>query len=210
MSTLSLRGLADVIGVDDKAVRKAEKAGVFGAHIRRGDDGTVLFMDVAGCIEAWRKSGRQLRKAKPRDAEVPPPPPAAAPVASEVDDASDTGDGDEPPLDAGAAKPDTYVEAQKAVMRERERMLRMQNDERAGQLIDVSRAEKLAYEFARTLRDNILNVPARIAAELAAESSATRVHLRLDGALREALESVGTVIAAGSDTTPAAEEGDAR
>lgn len=208
MTTLSLRGLADVIGVDEKAVRKAEKAGVFGSAVRRGDDGAVLFLDVAGCIDAWRRSGRQLRKAKRETdasaASTPTTPPAAVPPpANHVDAPAAGADEDELPLEPAAPKSDSYIEAQKAVMRERERMLRMQNDLREGQLVEVSRAEKLAYEFARTLRDNVLNIPARIAAELAAESDAARVHMRLDSALREALESVGGGMAASPDV-PAA------
>jgi hypothetical protein len=57
----SLRQLARLIGVDEKAVRKAEKAGVFKGALKRGDDGALLFMDVSTCVDLWERSGRRLR-----------------------------------------------------------------------------------------------------------------------------------------------------
>jgi hypothetical protein len=54
-------------------------------------------------------------------------------------------------------------------------------------LVEVSRASKEAFESARIIREAMLNLPARLAGELAAETDATAVHLRLDAAIREAL-----------------------
>jgi hypothetical protein len=196
----SLRRLARLIGCDEKAVRKAEKAGVFGSTLRRGDDGTVLFLDLDGAVDRWEKSGRRLRgsasSGRQEPAAAAPAPVLAPPEATEPAGADVGGDREDddalPPLPPNA--PFSLVDAQIATMRERQRKLRLENDVREGSLVEVERASREAFEFARALRENVLNVPARLAAELAAETDSTRVHLRLDGALREALEATATAL----------------
>jgi hypothetical protein len=197
----SLRQLARLIGVDDKAVRKAEKAGVFRDSIKRDDLGEVIFLDVTKAVDLWEKSGRRLRGSTPAAANQAPSAPLAAAVTSapaaiappstQTDEAGDE-DGDFPPLPPDA--PPSLVEMQVALARERQRKLRLENDTREGQLVEADRATREAFEFARTVRENILNVPARLAAELAAESDSTRVHLALERALREALEATAMTL----------------
>jgi hypothetical protein len=197
----SLRQLARLIGVDEKSIRKAEKAGVFRTALKRGDDGALLYLDVSAAVDLWEKSGRRLRGSTPPAAStsqataaspaaaVPPPalvPPPAPPLGGDGEDLFAGADGDMPPLPADA--PPSLVDAQIATMRERQRKLRLENDEREGLLVDVERVSRERFEFARTLRENILNIPLRLAAELAAESDATRVHFALESALRQALE----------------------
>ena len=70
----------------------------------------------------------------------------------------------------------------------------MEADLQEGALVKADQAARAAFEFSRTLREAILNVPPRIAAELAAESNAARVHVRLETALREALASVASIL----------------
>lgn len=225
--TTSLRGLADLLGVSDTAVRKALKAGVFSdGSIHRDESGNPSVVNVTLAVTEWKRSGRLVRS------DEPPPAPAAtlmpAPVAS-VDTVSDPkaqiaallaqvrtlrqgvaapseAGGDDPaaegPVD-GDERGMTLVEAQKETHIQRARMLRMENDLREGTLVEGAQAAKAAFEFARTVREAVLNVPARIAAELAAESDASRVHVRLEAALREALVSVVSVLE-GSGLPPAA------
>lgn len=204
----SLRQLARLIGVDDKAVRKAEKAGVFRDSIKRDDLGEVIFLDVTKAVDLWEKSGRRLRGSThaaanqaPLAAAVTSAPAAIAPPSTQTDQAGDAGDedGDFPPLPANASP--SLVDAQIATMRERQRKLRLENDTREGQLVEADRATREAFEFARTVRENVLNVPARLAAELAAETDSTRVHLALERALREALEATAMAL----ETTPVEE-----
>lgn len=205
MSAMSLRQLARVIGVSDTAVRKAERAGVFGDTVKRDAAGEPGVVDVAGAIDAWERSGRQLRGSRARQDEAPAPAVApatlAAPAAEEGsiqaagdpdDDADDDPNADQLPLPQSPS----LVEATRLAMLERHRRLKLQNDEREGSLVPADRAAKEAFEFSRILRDAILNVPGRIGAQLAAESNATRVHLMLETALREALETTANALEA--------------
>lgn len=193
----SLRRLARLLGVSDMAVRKAVKGGVFPSSIQR-DGAGIAAIDYSLAVEEWERSGRRLRGGS---RVAPPPVPAQTPLGAassstepaEFDD--DDPEDEDPPLPPDA--PPSLVDAQREATQERARKLRLENNLREGQLVEAGAAAREAYEFARTLREAILNVPARVAAELAVETDASRVHIRLDAALREALQSTATDVAAG-------------
>ena len=86
-----------------------------------------------------------------------------------------------PPAEIISAK--TLVEAQRLAAVERGRKLRMENDLKDGRLVEVEKASKVAFEAERIIRESLLNIPSRVAAELAAETDAVRLHIRLDAAL---------------------------
>ncbi len=205
MSAMSLRQLARLIGVSDTAVRKAERGGVFGDAVRRDAAGEPGVVDVHAAITAWERSGRQLRgtrEARQDDSPAPPPAPLPSPAVV-VDDALlldvDAVEIDAPPV---ATSSPSLVEAQRLAMQERYRRLKLENDTREGALIPAGKATSAAFEFARVLRENVMNVPGRVAAEIAAESDATRVHLLLEAALREALETTANTMDAAPPPAP--------
>jgi hypothetical protein len=206
--SVSLRQLARIIGVSDTAVRKALKSGVFGDAVQRDGAGEPGVLDVGAAITAWERSGRALRGSRESRRDEPPAAPSLpvlAPATPDTpsDDNTLLGEDDDI-LPATGAAPPSLVEAQRMAMLERHRRLKLENDEREGALIVVERATAAAFEFARVLRENVMNVPGRIGAELAAESDAARVHVLLEAALREALETTANALEApAASTTPA-------
>lgn len=74
----------------------------------------------------------------------------------------------------------TLVEAQRHATLERARKLRMENEVTEGRLVAVGQVAKEAFESARIIREAFLNLPARLAGELAAETDAAKIHLRLE------------------------------
>lgn len=202
MNGISLRQFARLLGVSDTAVRKAEKRGVFSQNAVRREGEDVLVLDVGLAVGDWERSGRLLRGSRPSELEqkldqLPARfsdvddregPPAlrtdAAPGVDDADPNEPAGEDSEP----GPAKGVTLVEAQRLAMLERGRRLKLDNDLKEGLLIEAERASREAFEFARVLREAILNVPGRIAAELAGETDAARIHVLLETALRSALE----------------------
>ena len=64
---------------------------------------------------------------------------------------------------------------------------RIELDQLRGKLIDVDDARRLAFTAFRSLRDAVLNVPARVAAQAAAETDVLRVEQLLDAELVAAL-----------------------
>jgi phage terminase Nu1 subunit (DNA packaging protein) len=82
----------------------------------------------------------------------------------------------------------------RATATERRRLLRAQArkadlaaERLAGQLVEAAVVKRETFEAFRTVRDNVLNVPDRVAHALAAETDADRIHARLTDELRQAL-----------------------
>ena len=88
--------------------------------------------------------------------------------------------------DVGAGRA-SLVEASTLNAMERHRKLKIDNDLKAGLVVDVRAAKREAFERTRIIRETLLNLPNRLAAELAAETDPARVFARLDDAIREAL-----------------------
>lgn len=70
-------------------------------------------------------------------------------------------------------------------------LARLEYEQKAGSLVSAEEVKKEAFKIARIVRDSILNIPDRVAAELAAETNQFRVHKRLTEELRKALEELG-------------------
>lgn len=81
----------------------------------------------------------------------------------------------------------SLTEASRLATMERHRALRIANDLREGRVVDVRAAKREAFESARIMREVLLNLPTRIAAELAAETDPAKVFARLDDEIRQAL-----------------------
>jgi phage terminase Nu1 subunit (DNA packaging protein) len=64
---------------------------------------------------------------------------------------------------------------------------RIANAKARGDLVDAATVRRDAFTIARTVRDSMLNIPARVAAELAAESDRAAVERRLEEEIRNAL-----------------------
>ena len=68
------------------------------------------------------------------------------------------------------------------------KLKKLEHDERAGKLLPKRDVEVTAFNRARILRDAILNVPARLAARLAAEPDQIACHNILEQDLRAVLD----------------------
>jgi hypothetical protein len=164
MARTSNRELARQIGVSETAVRRAEKAG----RIKRGADGA---WDPAKVKAAWsdntdqaQQRPRRQRSDKPRRAALKPVPEAA--VGAVRDTLREHGE----PVSAGGM---TFMQARTAneVLKAQERRLRLQ--QMKGELVDRAKAVAQVFRLAREERDAWVNWPARVAAMMAAESSAS-------------------------------------
>lgn len=68
------------------------------------------------------------------------------------------------------------------------RLAKLEFDEKSGLLVKADAVKNEAFRTARIVRDNLLNIPDRIAAELANETNQFKVHQRLTQEIRRALE----------------------
>jgi hypothetical protein len=196
MESMSLSAFATRMHVTPQAVSAAVRRRRLKRSIAHDASGRPFISDFAVASLEWQENRSRLAPlASPVGTSAPAPVPTSA--LEEV-----------PPAAADPVASPSLVDAQTAAMIERARKFRMENDLREGLLLEVGQAARAAFEFARVLREAVLNVPARVSAELAAETDATRVHLRLERALREALEATASVLEAATPA-PAAAGGDA-
>jgi hypothetical protein len=67
---------------------------------------------------------------------------------------------------------------------------RLNFEERIGELVKVSEVKDASFKVARTIRNNLMALPDRLAAELAAETNQFRVHKTLTDEIRRAISDV--------------------
>jgi hypothetical protein len=204
---ISCRAFSRRISVSPEAVSKAIERGRLKECVGRDADGKPYIKDPDLAEREWNQNRSKNRDltlvtskptapvaAEPTPAPVAAPPlkavAAAAPVTAEP--TSDvTGDGEQGELDL---RPPTLIDSQTQANLERARKLRLENDVTEGRLIPADRVNKEAFEAERIVRESILNLPARISGELAAESDPARVQLRLEMLLRDALNAAADVL----------------
>lgn len=180
--SVSLSDYAKHRGCSKQAVSKAVESGRLLRSIIRVD-GKPRIADIGLADQEWERRVVRAPKAKLAASE----PPAAAPAAQAPPPA-------EPP-DAG--RPLVAVdlfEAQRLSTLELARKRKLENDEREGRLVAVDKVAKEAFEAERTIRESVLNLPARIAGELAAETDTARIYALLDAALRQALSETADLL----------------
>ncbi len=88
--------------------------------------------------------------------------------------------------DAAAGGP-TYAQSRAVRELYLARLAKIEFEERAGKLISRDEVTVAAFTKARTVRDNLLNIPDRVAAMLAAETDPVRTHQILTEEIRKAL-----------------------
>lgn len=108
------------------------------------------------------------------------PPAAAAPGSTDPDDPEDL------PGDTGSSE---YRQARTSREQIRAKKEQMEFDALQGRLVSVEDAGRAVFTAFRVLRDNILNVAARVKHQLAAESDAERCEQLLEAELGAALAS---------------------
>lgn len=165
---LTMSAFARLLAVDEKAVRKAITNGRLVRCVGRNGQGRAVIVNPVLGKQEWRQNSN-------REA-------SRTPAATR----------------RGPDRGDTLASAQRTVAVERARSLQLTNEQRSGRLIPAALAIRQAFDAARMLREAILNLPARLAGELAAETDADRVYGRLDAELRLALEATATKIQAAS------------
>lgn len=84
--------------------------------------------------------------------------------------------------------PITYAEARAQHERFKSRLAELEVATIEGKLVNADEVKRESFRAARQVRDSLLNLPDRLAAELAAESNQFKVHQRLVKEIRRALE----------------------
>lgn len=165
MPGMTAREFATAVGVSHTAINKALAAG----RIIRGPDGLI---DPVKGVRDWEASRRA------------PPAARAAPEAAAPRQAP-----------AAPAEGPTIARLQQAELAVKIEARKLDLDAKKGRLIDRAKAVALFRRLAQEERDAILNFPARVGAEIAAEFGADphRMITVLDDYLRRHLAERGAI-----------------
>lgn len=94
----------------------------------------------------------------------------------------------QPPVERDDDQPISYAEARAQHERFKARLAQLELEQREGKLVEAEEVKREAFRVARIVRDALLNLPDRVAGELAAETNQFKVHQRLSNEIRRALE----------------------
>ncbi len=179
MPLMSMRSYAKYRGVSPQAVSKAVAAGRITTEVDANGERKIN-SEVAD--QQWASNSNQSRKTTPTRAEMAGVTPPAQEQASIPEGET-----------AAAAVGATYQKSK--TMREgyMARLAQLEYEERKGKLVSADKVKVSAFNTARIVRDSILNIPDRIAAELASETDPHKLHTKLTEALVEALEELSRV-----------------
>jgi hypothetical protein len=166
---VSLRGYAKHRGVSLRAVQKAIHSG-------------RIAPTASGKIDIEVADGQWQRNTGPRPtSRTAAPPRVATSVARPAP---------EPPLKAETSGQPGLDYSRARAVRENylARLTKIEFEERSGNLVSKQEVEVAAFNRYRTFRDNMLNIPDRLAAVLAAEVDPATIHEMLTGEIRRALQ----------------------
>lgn len=176
----SIRDMAAALGVSKSQISRDKLDG--------------MPMETPEAARAWRVEHRDLSRsvdgllAGEREPKTPPAADSglatAAGSAGRADPASPKS---EEPDDDPAGDSAQYRQARADRERTNAERARIELEQLRGRLIDVGEARRLAFTSFRLLRDAVLNVPARVAAQAAAETDVLRVEQLIETELAAAL-----------------------
>ena len=98
--------------------------------------------------------------------------------------------GETDPDDLEPSKDPAIAKSQAKKEEFRAKLVELEYEERVGTLVRKDAVEEEAFRVGRLVRDAVLNVPARLAGILAAETDQRKAHDLLEAELRQALESL--------------------
>jgi hypothetical protein len=168
MALVSLRAYAKHRGVSLRAVQKAIQSG----RIRPTPEGKL---DPAQADADWERNTGP-RAGRSIAVPSPPPRPPAQPSAAEP-----------PRAELGGAGVLDYARARAIHEHYKARKAKLEYEEKLGKLLSRDEVTVAAFNRFRTFRDGMLNIPDRVAAQLAAETDPAKVHEVLRTEIRKAL-----------------------
>ena len=124
-------------------------------------------------LAAVREPARPERRARPKAETAPKPIVPAAEL---------------PSLPQGGDLPTLLLKTRIKSEVEKAKLLEIKARVEAGKYVDADEVKVAAFNKARVVRDALMNIPERLAAVLAAETDASRVHAMLTSEIRAALE----------------------
>ena len=186
MKYLSLRAYAKHRGVTLRAVQKAIESGRI---LTVKDDQGRPKINPEESDKRWAEmTDPAMQREKPAASAATP----AAPTRGDYPDDQDPDYSNDDPDDESGEEADgpgaVFARARAKKEKFKAELERLNYLKRAGELVEVEKVKSETFNLTRKTRDALLNVPSRIASELAAESDPVQIHNILTEAIVRALE----------------------
>lgn len=186
MAKLNFAAYARHRGVTPAAVTKAVATGRISTEVDPRSGRRVIDSDRAD--REWDENTDRAKQ-EGSAAHLKRPSPAAP--TSEIQP-------DEPTTQAPPALPPSDpVSASASIQLSRARrehfnaeLARLKFERESGKLVEADQVQRRSFDTARIVRESMLNIPDRVAAQLAGETDARRIHELLTGEITKALEAV--------------------
>jgi len=189
---IGIREAARRLGVSDTAVHKAIKAGRvhIAGRTEKSERPLVAWPQVQtdwlGNSDSSKRSHVGSRGSPVRAND--PEPQVQLPTSSRPDEAQEQSSA--PASDMPRSGGPSYAQSRAVREAYQARLAKLDYEQRSGKLVEVDKVKASAFRTARTVRDGLLNLPDRVAHELAHETDPARVHLRLSKEIRTVLEAL--------------------
>lgn len=178
MPLVTQKEFAAMKGVSAEAVRQAIAGGRLKKCLHWDGIHKKPKLDPVVAAQEWEKNTDHTKRYRGNDIRVPLPgqsePKPPAPTAIRSDDAPASG----PSMMQSRAIREAY----------QARLAKLDYEERTGKLVDADAVKAEAFKIARTVRDSMLNIPDRVAAEFAGINNTHEIHTRLTEEIRKALD----------------------
>lgn len=187
---ISIREASRRLGVSDTAIHKAVKAGR--VHIAGRTETSQRPLVAWPQVQAdWLANSDSSKRSHVGSQGSPvrannPEPVVKLATSGAPDDGPVGGDA----LPGRQPQGPSYAQSRAVREAYQARLAKLEYEQKSGKLVDADQVKASAFKTARTVRDGLLNLPDRIAHELAHETDATRVHARLSTEIRTVLEAL--------------------
>lgn len=163
--------------VSPAAVSKAVKQGRLRNSITRGKGGRVEKIDVIEANKEWEQNTdtSKVRYLNRQPIESPLPAIVSPPPTNL-----------ELPLPEGPSAADARY-SRHSHDHYKAKLAKLEYEQRSGKLVDADSVRSEAFKLARGLRDSLMNIPDRLATEIAAMTDSHAVHRRITEEIRTAL-----------------------
>lgn len=180
MEKLNLSQYARLRGCSVEAVRVAIKSGRLVNAVSKNEKGKTLIDPVVANLEwAANTDGSKQHNIKNK----PPRPEPITPFLKHGVDIEEVAGG----KGITASQGRDILEVYKA------KLAKLEYEEKVGKLIDSEKVKTSAFKIARMVRDSLLNIPDRLAAELSGITEADIIHTKLGDEINKALDAMQSI-----------------
>jgi phage terminase Nu1 subunit (DNA packaging protein) len=190
MALVSMSEYARLRGVSEGTVRRAVKLKILIKSVQRsvppGGKRAFVIIDSDLADLEWPPCGQEMDLKLLKESENAPD----AEPDLESDEPDDSLENSDDILTKKVETRQNYAESRASREAYAAKLAQLSFEEKSGKLVDADEVKREAFKIGRQIRDTLMSIPDRVAAEFAAETNQFKIHTRLIEEIRKALSSL--------------------